>query len=82
MWFLFSISLIDYPCCVIGDQPELTAESLVSNFTICLTIYEKIVDYLNFENISVKSKCYVCCNVAETIDGCIFIIAIISIYSC
>lgn len=26
--FLFSIPILDFPSCVIGDQPELTAESL------------------------------------------------------
>lgn len=27
---IFSIPLIDFPCCVIGEPPELTAENLVS----------------------------------------------------
>lgn len=33
--FCFSIPCLDYPGSVIGEQPELTAETLVSMRSIC-----------------------------------------------
>ena len=56
--FCFSIAILDFPSCVIGDQPELTAESLEigSNLPYCWRNLYSCVNLLRILNKLTKWK--------------------------